>query len=54
VIPDLKKNSQIKLILSDYFDCEKIVKKVAPNFSGDAYVEIANTDKWLPIEEFIK
>jgi len=54
VIPDLKKNSQIKLILSDYFECEKIVRKVSPNFSGDAYVEITNTDKWLPVEEYLK
>ena len=53
IVPDIKKNEQIKPIIEEHFKCEKRSKKIAPNFSGDAYIEISNTDNWMPIEAFI-
>lgn len=54
IIPDVKKNEQIKPIIEEYFKCKKRVKKIAPQFSGDAYIEISNAENWVPLDVFIK
>ncbi len=54
IIPDVEKNKQIKSIIENFYTCEKRVKKIAPQFSGDAYIEVVNAENWVPIETFIK
>ena len=54
IIPDVEKNRQIKPIIENFYTCEKKTKKIKPQFSGDAYIEISNKENWVPIDNFIK
>ena len=54
VIPDVKKNEQVKPIIKEYFKCESIQKKIDPQYSGDAYIEVNDISNWESIDKYIR